>query len=54
MKLEFQEDLLKFLVQKSESKKYIQILEADVFELDTHFYSFRASEKFRYKIQFIA
>lgn len=46
MKLEFQEDLLKFLVQKSESKKYIQILEADVFELDTHYTVFGLLKNF--------
>ncbi len=37
MKLEFQEDLLKFLVQKPEAKKYIEILDGELFDLDTHF-----------------
>lgn len=36
MKIEFQEDLLKFLIQKKEGKKYVEVLEPDLFDLDTH------------------
>lgn len=40
MKLEFQEDLIKFLVQNKEAKKYIEILEPDVFDLDNYKFVF--------------
>lgn len=46
MKLEFQEDLLKFLVQNKEAKKYIEVLEEDVFDLDTHYTVFGLLKSF--------
>lgn len=36
MRIEFQEELLRFLVQKKEAKKYVEVLEQDLFDLDEH------------------
>lgn len=46
MKLEFQQDLLKFLVQNKEAKRYIEVLEEDVFDLDTHYTVFGLLKSF--------
>ena len=53
MKLEFQEDLMKFLVQEKEAKKYIEILEQDVFDLDNYKFVFTLLKGFyqKYKSQ---
>lgn len=46
MKIEFQEDLLKFLLQFKEAKDYVIILDSDVFDLDTYRFIFSTLKDF--------
>ena len=53
MKLEFQEDLLKFLAQYEEGKKYFEFIQPDIFDLSTHYTAFALLKGFttKYKKQ---
>lgn len=49
MKLEFQEDLLKFLVQTKDAKRFLEYIEPDIFDLDTHYTVFGLLKSFTKK-----